>query len=193
MVVLLVAGPDPVQDGYRLLGSRLLHHDWLEAALQGGVLLDVFPVVIQGGGANALKLAAGQRRLKYVGGVHGAFSGAGAHQHVHLIYEQDTVARALQLLDDLLQPFLELTTVLRPGHQAADIQGHDALALEHLRHFAFDHSLGQRLHDGCLAYAGLANKHRVVLSAAREYLHHTFDLFVTADYWIQLAGPRRGR
>jgi hypothetical protein len=42
----------------------------LETALEGRVFLDVLPVLIEGGGAYAVQLAARQHRLEQVGGVH---------------------------------------------------------------------------------------------------------------------------
>ena len=43
--------------------------DRLEAAFQGGVLLDVLAVFVERGGADAAEFAAGQGRLEQVGGV----------------------------------------------------------------------------------------------------------------------------
>ena len=60
--------------------GRGLDHDGLEAALQGGVFLDVLAVFVQGGGADALEFAARQGGLEHVGGVHGAFGRAGARR-----------------------------------------------------------------------------------------------------------------
>ena len=51
------------QDGDGILHRRLRHHDRLEPALQGGILFDVLAVFIQGGGTDAVQLAAGQHRL----------------------------------------------------------------------------------------------------------------------------------
>ena len=110
LVVLLVALLDALEDLDRLFDARLLDEDRLEAALEGGVALDVLAVVVERGCADALQLAAGQRGLQDVRRVDGAFSGAGADEHVHLVDEQDAVAGALDLLDDLLQALFELTT-----------------------------------------------------------------------------------
>ena len=67
----------------------------LEAALEGGILLDVFAVLVQGGGADAAQLAAGQGRLQQVGRIHAAQNGPGAHQQVQLVDEQDDLAFGL--------------------------------------------------------------------------------------------------
>ncbi len=127
LVVLLVALPDPHQDVHRLLERRLLDHDRLEAPLQGRVALDVLAVLVQRGGADALQLAAGQRRLEDVGGVDRALGRAGADERVQLVDEEDRVVGAAQLLDDLLEALLELAAVLGAGHERADVERQDAL------------------------------------------------------------------
>ena len=50
----------------------------LEAPLEGGVLLDVLAVLVEGRGADAAQLAAGEGGLEEVGGVHRALGGARA-------------------------------------------------------------------------------------------------------------------
>ena len=64
----------------------------LEAPRERRVLLDVLAVLVERGGADAVQLAARQRRLQHVGGVHRAFGLAGADQRVHLVDEQDDLA-----------------------------------------------------------------------------------------------------
>ena len=53
--------------------------------LQGGVLLDVLAVLVQGSGANALQLSTRQGGLQDVGRVDGALSRARTDQRVHLV------------------------------------------------------------------------------------------------------------
>ena len=93
------------------------HHDRLEAALQGGVLLDVLAELVQRRRADALQLTAGERGLEDVGGVDGALRGPGADERVQLVDEEDGVVGAAQLLDHLLEALLELAAVLGAGHQ----------------------------------------------------------------------------
>ena len=59
---------------------------------RAGVLFDVLPVLVQGGGADAVQFAAGQHRLEQVAGVHGALGLARAHDGVQLIDEEDDLA-----------------------------------------------------------------------------------------------------
>ena len=70
----------------------LLDHHGLEAAFQRSILLDVFAVFIQGGGADAMQFATRQHRLEHVAGVHGPLGLAGPDDGVQLIDEQDDLA-----------------------------------------------------------------------------------------------------
>ena len=66
----------------------------LEAAGEGRVLLDMLAVLVERGRADAMQLAARQRRLQEVRRVHRAIGLAGADQRVHLVDEQDDAAGA---------------------------------------------------------------------------------------------------
>ena len=172
-----------------LLERRLLDHDRLEAALEGGVALDVLAVLVERRRADALQLAARQRRLEDVRGVDGALGRAGADERVQLVDEEDRVVGVAQLLDDLLEALLELAAVLGAGDERADVERQDALVEQRLRHVAGDDALGQALGDGGLADARLADQGGVVLGAAREDLDDPLDLLLAADDRVELAGP----
>ena len=49
------------EDGDGVLHTGLVHHNGLEAALQGGVLLDILPVLVESGGPDAVQLPPGQQ------------------------------------------------------------------------------------------------------------------------------------
>ena len=72
LMVRLVAVAQPAQDGERVVDGRLGHQDRLEPPGQRGVLLDVLAVLVQRGGTRHVQLAARQRRLDHVAGVHAA-------------------------------------------------------------------------------------------------------------------------
>src|SRR5206468_3201481 len=144
LVVILVARADPHEDRDGLLDRRLLHHDRLKPALERRVALDVLSELVERRGADALKLAAGERRLQDVRRVDSAFGGPRADERVQLVDEQDDVVRVTELLDDLLEALLELTAVLRAGHQRADVEREHALALERFGHVALDDAVRGR-------------------------------------------------
>ena len=161
--------------------------DGLEAPLQGGVLLQVLAVFIQRRGADGLQLAAGQHRLEDRGRVDRALGRAGTHQRVQLVDEQHDVPAGADLLEDLLEPLLEVTAVAAARDQGAQVQRVELLVLERLGDLALDDRLGQALHDGGLADAGLPDQHRVVLRTAGQDLHDPLDFLLPPDDRVELA------
>src|SRR6202171_6380206 len=184
-MVLLVEALDPVQDRDRLDQRGLIDEDRLEAALQGGVLLDVFAVLVERGRANALDLTAGQRGLENVGGIDRAFRGASAHQRVELVDEEDDLPAGTDLVENLLQALLELAAVLRARAQRAHVERQHTFAAEGFRDVAEHDLLGETLGDCRLANARLADQRRVVLGPPREDLHHPLDLGLTTDDGVE--------
>src|SRR6185503_2094 len=151
--------------------GRLADENWLEAALERGVLLDVLAVLVEGRGADAAQLAACQHRLQYVGRVHGALGRAGPDDRVQLVDEENDLALGLlDVLEDGLQPLLELAAVLRAREERADVESPDAPALEALRHVPRDDALREPLDDRRLAHSRIADENGVVLRPARKHL-----------------------
>src|SRR5262249_5043829 len=159
------------QDLDRLLARRRVDDDLLEAALQGAIFLDVLTVLVEGGGTDALDLAAGQRGLEHVAGVDGALGTTSADQSVQLIDEQDGVLGPADLVHDGLDALLELAAVLGAGHHHGQIEDNDPAVAQQVGDVAVHDQLGQALDDGGLADAGLAQQHRVVFGAATEDLN----------------------
>ena len=58
MVVLLVHLADTLEDFNSLFNRWLVHNDWLEAAFESRIGFDMFAVLIQRGGTNALQFTA---------------------------------------------------------------------------------------------------------------------------------------
>ena len=187
-VVHLVALLQAAQDADGVLDGRLGDVHLLEAPLEGGVLLDVLAVLVERRRADHPQLAAGQHRLDHVAGVHGALGRAGTDDRVQLVDERDDLAGGVgDLLEDGLEPLLELAAVLRAGDHRADVEGDEALVLQALGDVAVGDAPGEALDDGGLADAGLADQHGVVLGAPREHLDDAADLVVTADDRVDLA------
>ena len=187
----LVALLQAAEDRDRVRDRRLADEDRLEAALERGVLLDVLAVLVERRRADRAQLAAREHRLQHVGRVDRALGGARADDRVQLVDEEDDLALGLpDLLEDGLQPLLELAAVLRAGEQRADVERPDPLALEPLGDVARDDALGESLDDGGLADARVADEHGVVLRPAREHLDDTADLLVAPDDRVELAGLR---
>ena len=188
-MVRLVLLLQPAQDRDGVLDAGLADEDLLEAALEGGVLLDPLAVLVERGRADQVQLAAGEHRLEHVAGVHrGVAAGAGADDGVQLVDEGDDLALGvLDLLEHGLEPLLELAAVLRAGHHRGQVEAEHPAALERVGDVAGDHALREALDDGGLADAGLADQHRVVLGTPRQHLDHAADLGVAADDRVELA------
>ena len=178
------------QDRDRILDGRLGDHDRLEPALEGGVLLDIFPVFVECRGADAVQLAPGQHRLEQVARVHGAVGLAGADDRMQLIdKEQDSAFALADFLQDGLQPLLKLAAELRAGDQAAHIQGENRLVLQAFGHVAADDPQRQPFGDGCLADTRLADQDRIVFRLAGKNADDIPDFGIPADDRIQLLLP----
>ena len=98
-----------------------------------------------------------------------------------------------ELFDDLLEALLELTAVLRPGDERADVQREDTLALERLGHITLHDPVREAFGDGRLADAGLADERRIVLRAPGEDLDDPLDLLLAADDRVELLCLRHRR
>ena len=94
---------------------------------------------------------------------------------------------ALDLVDHLLEPVLELS--LDPGAclQQAEVERPHRDVLEHGRNVALGNSPCQALDDGRLAHAGLAGQDRVVLAAADQDIDHLAHLGLAADDRVDLS------
>ncbi len=186
-VVDLVSLLQPPEDGDGVRGAGLADEDRLEPALQGRVLLHVLAIFVERGGPDGPELAASQHRLQHVAGVDRAFRSAGTDHRVELVDERDDLAGALgDLAKNGLEPLLELSAVLGPGDQRADVEGHHPLVLEPLGNVPGHDALGQPLDDGGLAHARLADQDGVVLRSSRQDLDDPADLVVTPDDRIEL-------
>src|SRR4030095_17196433 len=91
---------------------------------------------------------------------------------------------------DGLQAILELAAVLRAGHQRADVERDQLLALEPFGPSPGEKPRREPLDDRGLADAGLADEDRVVLGAAREHLDDAPNLLVASDARVELAAAR---
>jgi hypothetical protein len=178
----------------RVFDRWFLHVHRLEAALERRILLDVLLIFGEGRRANRAQLPARERRLQHVGGVHRTLGRAGADERVQLVDEEDDRAlRLLDLLQDGLQPVLELAPVFRARDHGAQVERDDPLVLEALRDVAHVDAPREPFDDRGLSDAGLADQNRVVLRAAREDLDDPANLLVTADDRVDLPAARQVR
>ena len=175
-------------DSDGILDGGLLHGHGLEPALQSRILLDVLSILCKGGGADDLDVAPAQGGLQDVGGVHAALRVPRTYDGVDLIDEQDDVPQDLDLVQEALHAALHLAPVLGPGHKGGHIELPYLLVEELIGGVPPGDLLGQPLHDGGLAHAGLADQTGVVLQPPVQYLHGPLQLRLPADEPVQLPG-----
>src|SRR5665213_1708292 len=166
--------------------NRLPALGGLEAALEGRVLLEVLAVLVDRGGTDGLEFAPGQHGLEDRGGIDGALRGTRTDEGVELVDEQHDVTAGADLLQDLLQPLLEVAAVAAAGHECAEVEGVELLAGQGLGDLVGHDPLGQALDDGRLAHTGLADEDRVVFGASRQHLHDPLDLLLAPDDRVEL-------
>ena len=190
-VVLLIPAAQAPEDGLGLLRGGLRHLHRLEPPLQGGVLLDILAVLLQGGGPHHLDLPPAQGGLEDVGGVDGPLGGPGPHDVVQLVQEQDHVSRPSDLRQHLVHPLLKLPPVLGARHHGHQIQAEQPLAPQGLGHRPGGHAQGQPLRHRRLAHPRLADEGGVVLGAAGQDLDHPAHLPLPAHQGVQVPQGRQ--
>ena len=137
---------------------RLIHHHGLEPTFQRLILLKIFLVFVQGSSTNASQFTTCQSRLQDIGCIHGSFAGTCSYKRMDLIDEQDHASITLRhLVDDALQPFLELSFILRTGHQGTHVEREHLLVLQVLGHITTYDSLSKTFHNGGLTCTWLTD------------------------------------
>ncbi len=184
-MVILVFVADIVQDFKRFLSGSGLYQNLLEATLKSAILLDILTILVECRCANALNFTACQCRLEHIGGVQRPTGTTGAHDGMDFVNKQYYIRVVLQLVEHRLHTLLELATVFCAGHQRRQVERNDTLVVECAGHAAFDDALGKAFGDGRLAYAGLTDKHGVVLLAATQNLRNTLQLTAATDNGVK--------
>ena len=82
---------------------------------------------------------------------------------MHLIDKKDDIPRPLDLRQHIPQTLFKFAPVFCPRDHPGHIDADEPFPPQRLRHMAQGHPLGQPLHDGRLAHAGLTDQRRVVL------------------------------
>jgi Protein of unknown function (DUF3170). len=129
-----------------------------------------------------MQLTAGQRRFEDVAGAHPALGCARAHDGVQFVDEQDEFITVFaHLVDDLLQPFLEVAAVAGAGDHTGQVELDQPPVPQHVGYLPVDDALGDALHDRGLAHTRITDEYRVVLGSAGEHLDGLVDLVLSAD------------
>ena len=191
LVIVLEIGLEPLEDFDRIRNRGLIDVDLLEPAHQRSVLLEILPVFLVSGRADAAHRARRQCGLEQIRRIHRATGGGARADHgVDFVDEQDGAGIGLKLLDDLLEPFLEIAAIARAGKERAHVECEHGRVAQHVGHFAMNDAARQPFGNRGLADAGVADEQRIVLRPSAEYLNSAADLGVAADQRVDLALAR---
>ena len=186
-VVPFVVRRDVAQDLQGFLFRSGFDEDFLKAAFQRGIALDIFAIFVQRRGADDLQFAPRQGGFENVGRVEASLGRTCARDGVYFVDEENRVLLPAQFFEKSLHSFFELTSVFGPGHERRYVERVEPLAADSGGNFVRCHPQGQPFDDGALAHAGFADQDRVVLLAARKDLHDAFDLPLTSYDGIDAA------
>ena len=187
-VVGVVAGFEAAKDGDGVFDAGLEHHDGLEASFEGGVFFDVLAVFVEGGGADAAELSAGEGGFEQVAGVDGTFGFAGADDEVQFVDEEDDLAIGFgDFFKDGFEAVFEFAAIFGAGDEGAHVEAYDTFVFEACGDVAVDDALGESFDDGGFADAGFADEDGVVFGASAEDLHAAADFVVAAYDGIEFA------
>src|SRR3954468_15196300 len=100
---------------------------------------------------------------------------------MQLVDEDDGVLVLHQFLHDGLEALFKLSAILGAGDDEREVKGEDALVGEEGWHFAVGDALREAFDDGGLAYARLADEHRIVLGASAEDLNGALEFSFASD------------
>ena len=177
------------QDLERLSGRELPYRDLLEPSLQRRVPENPALVLLVRRGTEHPELATGERGLEHVRRVHRRTTRTALpDQVVHLVDEQQYVARGTCFGDQRAQPLLVLAAIRRPCQQADGVQRQQTQIAQRDRHAPLRNAHGEPLRDGGLADPGLANERGIVLSLAEQDVDGAGDLLVATPNDLESAG-----
>ena len=154
-MVHLVALLQPAQNRDGLFDRRFRHGHRLKPPFQCRVFLDVFAILIQRRRANTAQFAARQLRLQHVRRIRRTFRIARAHNRVQLVDKQNDLSLGrCDFLEERLQPVLKFAAILRAGNHRAQIQRHNPLVAQRIRHIPTHHATRQPLGNRRFTNAG---------------------------------------
>src|ERR1044071_4970844 len=106
---------------------------------------------------------------------------------MYLVDKQDGILLLFQLIDDRLEPLLEIAAITCPGEHRTHVEREDLCILQNLGHVALADLERESLGQCGLAHAGLANIKRVVFLTAAKDLNGPLDLRCTANDGVDAA------
>src|SRR5690606_40683639 len=122
---------EPAEDRDGVFDRWFADVDLLEAALERGILLDVFTVLVECRRTDEAQLAAREHGLEHVGCRDRSLAPAGTHEGVEFVDERDDLpVGVVDLLEHGLESLLEFATVLRAGDKGGEVNRDESFGLE---------------------------------------------------------------
>ena len=107
---------------------------------------------------------------------------------MNLIDEEDGIVILSQFFDEALETLFKVPSIARAGENSAHVEGIDFHAVEGIGDLALVNAEGQPLGDRSLAYTGVTDEDRIVLSTSAQDLHRSFEFFVPTDQGVNVTG-----
>src|SRR5204863_7502028 len=127
-VMRLVVSTNDVEHLNSFLHRRLIDDNWLETALQGCILLNMFAVLVQGGCADTTQLTTRQGWLDHISRTNGTLGSTSTNNGMELVDEDDDIRIFTQLFEDRFDALLKLATEHRASDHTTNIQRYNTLA-----------------------------------------------------------------
>ena len=183
----LIALLQSTKNGNSILHSRLVNHNRLETTFQSGVLFDILTILIQSGCSDTVKFSSCKHRLQHISRIHGSVCFSCAYDQVKLINKENNISLAFfHFLQNRLQTFLKLASVLGSCYKGAHVQGKNLFVFQSLRNVSGNDSLRQSFNGSGFTYARFTDQNRIVLCLTGKNPDNISDLRITANYRIQL-------
>ena len=155
------------QNRTRFFLSRLFDNHRLKTPLQCSIFFKIFAVFVKGRSADALYLAARERRFEHICSIKRTLRTAGTDERMQLVNKKDNILRFAYFFDYAFNALFKLTAVFCTGDNGRKVEGDDTLAEQRARHLLGNDCRRQALYDSCFADTRLAYQHGIVFSTAR--------------------------
>ena len=120
--MLLVTFTNAFENFNRLVNAWLTDNDFLEAALERGITLNVLAILIESSCADTLQFATREGGFENVSGINGAFSRTSTDQSMNLVNENDAVSAVTNFFYNFLQALFKFATIFGTSNEGANIE-----------------------------------------------------------------------
>ena len=175
------------KNGNGILHSRLINHNRLETTFQSSILFNILTILVQGGCSDTVKFPSCKHWLQHISRIHGAVCFSCSDDQMKLVNKENNVSLALfHFLQNCLQTFLKLASVLGSCYKRAHVQSKNLFVFQSFRNVSGNDSLSQSFNGCCFTDARLTDQNRIVLCLTGKNPDNVANLRITANYRVQL-------